>query len=130
MPVPPIYQPEVPAEAIYWAAHHRRRELWVGYSAVEAILGSRLAPSVLGDRYLAKTGFSGQQVKDMPVDARARREPVRAGRRRGGHARHLRRIRPKPAARSCGRPPTAALSPARLAGAAAAAAVAAQGSRR
>ena len=40
MPVPPIYQPEIPAEAVYWAAHHRRRELWVGYSAVEAILGS------------------------------------------------------------------------------------------
>jgi len=35
MPVPPIYQPEIPAEAVYWAAHHRRRELWVGYSAVQ-----------------------------------------------------------------------------------------------
>ncbi|MHB1468161.1 MAG: SDR family oxidoreductase [Solirubrobacteraceae bacterium] len=67
MPVPPIYQPEIPAEAVYWAAHHRRRELWVGYSAVEAILGNKLAPS-LADRYLAKTGFSGQQVQDMPVD--------------------------------------------------------------
>ena len=39
-PVPPIYQPEIPAEAVYWAAHHRRRELWVGYSAVQAIVGS------------------------------------------------------------------------------------------
>jgi NAD(P)-dependent dehydrogenase (short-subunit alcohol dehydrogenase family) len=67
MPVPPIYQPEIPAEAVYWAAHHRRRELWVGYSAVEAILASKLAPSVLVDRYLARTGISGQQVKDMPV---------------------------------------------------------------
>ena len=66
-PVPPIYQPEIPAEAVYWAAHHRRRELWVGYSAVEAILGSRLAPGTLGDIYLARTGFSGQQVPDMPV---------------------------------------------------------------
>ena len=66
MPVPPIYQPEIPAEAVYWAAHHRRRELWVGYSAVEAILGTMLAPS-LADRYLARTGFDGQQVKDMPV---------------------------------------------------------------
>jgi short-subunit dehydrogenase len=66
-PVPPIYQPEIPAEAVYWAAHHRRRELWVGYSAVEAILASKLAPSFLVDRYLAKTGFKGQQVKDMPV---------------------------------------------------------------
>jgi short-subunit dehydrogenase len=68
MPVPPIYQPEIPAEAVYWAAQHRRRELWVGYSAVEAILGSRFAPGVLGDMYLAKTGISGQQVKDMPID--------------------------------------------------------------
>ncbi len=68
MPVPPIYQPEIPAEAVYWAAQHRRRELWVGYSAVEAILGSRFAPGVLGDWYLAKTGISGQQVKDMPVE--------------------------------------------------------------
>ncbi|MGH2904936.1 MAG: SDR family oxidoreductase [Solirubrobacteraceae bacterium] len=67
MPVPPIYQPEIPAEAVYWAAHHRRRELWVGYSAVEAILASKLAPSVLADRYLARTAISGQQVKDMPV---------------------------------------------------------------
>jgi short-subunit dehydrogenase len=67
MPVPPIYQPEIPAEAVYWAAHHRRRELWVGYSAVEAILGNKLAPS-FADWYLAKTGFNGQQVKDMPVD--------------------------------------------------------------
>ena len=67
MPVPPIYQPEIPAEAVYWAAHHRRRELWVGYSAVEAILASKLAPSVLVDRYLARTGISGQQVKDMPI---------------------------------------------------------------
>jgi short-subunit dehydrogenase len=66
-PVPPIYQPEIPAEAVYWAAHHRRRELWVGYSAVEAILGSKVAPSSLVDLYLAKTGFAGQQVKNMPV---------------------------------------------------------------
>jgi short-subunit dehydrogenase len=66
MPVPPIYQPEIPAEAVYWAAHHHRRELWVGYSTVLAILGNRLAPS-FADWYLAKTGFSGQQISDMPV---------------------------------------------------------------
>jgi short-subunit dehydrogenase len=68
MPVPPIYQPEVPAEAIYWAAQHHRREVWVGYSTVLAILGNRLAPTI-ADRYLAKTGFGGQQVSDMPVSA-------------------------------------------------------------
>jgi short-subunit dehydrogenase len=65
-PVPPIYQPEIPAEAVYWAAHHHRRELWVGYSAVQAILGNKLAPG-LADRYLARTGVSGQQVSGMPV---------------------------------------------------------------
>jgi short-subunit dehydrogenase len=65
-PVPPIYQPEIPAEAVYWAAHHRRRELWVGYSSVQAIAGTMLAPSV-ADHYLARTGFSGQQAKNMPV---------------------------------------------------------------
>ncbi|MEO9120487.1 MAG: SDR family oxidoreductase [Solirubrobacteraceae bacterium] len=66
MPVPPIYQPEIPAEAVYWAAHHRRRELWVGYSSVQAILGNKLAPS-FADWYLAKTGFSGQQMQNRPV---------------------------------------------------------------
>ncbi len=66
MPVPPIYQPEIPAEAVYWAAHHRRRELWVGYSVVQAILANKLAPSLV-DWYLARTGLDGQQMEDMPV---------------------------------------------------------------
>ncbi len=66
-PVPPIYQPEVPAEAVYWAAHHRRRELWVGYSAVQAIMASMLAPSI-ADRYLARKAFDGQQVADGPIE--------------------------------------------------------------
>lgn len=54
MPVPPIYQPEIPAEAVYCAAHYRRR-LWVGYSAAQAIFGNRIAPS-FADWYLARTG--------------------------------------------------------------------------
>jgi short-subunit dehydrogenase len=66
-PVPPIYQPEIPAEAVYWAAHHRRRELWVGYSAVQAIVGGALAPT-FADIYLARTGISGQQIPGHPVD--------------------------------------------------------------
>jgi hypothetical protein len=65
-PVAPVYQPEVAAEAIYWAAHHHRRELRVGYSASEAILGSKIAPT-LADIYLARTAFSGQQVPNLPV---------------------------------------------------------------
>jgi hypothetical protein len=67
-PVPPIYQPEIPAEAIYWAAHHRRRELWVGYSTLQAIIGTKLS-ALAGDIYLARTGFSGQQMKGRPVPA-------------------------------------------------------------
>jgi short-subunit dehydrogenase len=60
-PVPPLYQPEVPAEAIYWAAHHRRRELYVGISTVKAIEGNKIAPALL-DRYLARKAYSGQQT--------------------------------------------------------------------
>jgi short-subunit dehydrogenase len=65
-PVPPIYQPEIPAEAIYRAAQHPRRELWVGYSTIQAIVGNKLAPW-LADRYLARTAISRQQVDDLPV---------------------------------------------------------------
>ena len=62
-PVPPIYQPEVPAEAIYWAAHHNRREVYVGTSSVAVILGNKLLPG-LGDWYLAKTGYGSQQTNE------------------------------------------------------------------
>ncbi len=65
-PVPPIFQPEVAAEAIYWAAHHNRREVYVGRSTVIAIIGNKLAPG-LGDWYLARTGYQGQQT-DEPRD--------------------------------------------------------------
>ncbi|MDA3914202.1 SDR family oxidoreductase [Oleiagrimonas sp.] len=64
-PVPPIYQPELAAEGIHYAAHHQRRELWVGYPAVKAILGNKLVPW-LADRILAKQGYSGQMDK-QPV---------------------------------------------------------------
>ncbi len=62
-PVPPIYQPEVPAEAIYWAAHHRRRELFVGTPTLKAIEGNKFVPGLL-DRYLARKAYSGQQTAD------------------------------------------------------------------
>lgn len=65
-PVPPIYQPEVAAEAIYWAAHHPRREMYVGLSSAITIVGNKLFPG-LGDRYLARTGYTGQQT-DRPAD--------------------------------------------------------------
>jgi NAD(P)-dependent dehydrogenase (short-subunit alcohol dehydrogenase family) len=65
-PVPPIYQPEIPAEAVVWAAEHRRRELWVGKGAVKAIVGQKVAPG-LADLYLGKTGYKAQQTSE-PVD--------------------------------------------------------------
>jgi hypothetical protein len=67
-PVPPIYQPEVPAEAVYYAAHHRRREIYVGASTVAVILGNKMLPG-LADRYLARTGFQSQQIADLPVSS-------------------------------------------------------------
>jgi NAD(P)-dependent dehydrogenase (short-subunit alcohol dehydrogenase family) len=65
-PVPPIFQPELAAEAILWAAHHDRREIYVGWPAVKAIVGNKLAPG-LADRYLARNGYEAQQT-DEPVD--------------------------------------------------------------
>lgn len=62
-PVPPVFQPEVGAKAIYWLAHHSRREVYVGWPTVEAILGNKLAPGWL-DRYLGKTGFDSQQTSE------------------------------------------------------------------
>src|SRR5215212_9552601 len=63
-PVPPIFQPEVAAEAIVWAAHHGRDELWVGWPAVKAIVGNMVMPRVL-DRYLARSGYDSQQTGEL-----------------------------------------------------------------
>jgi short-subunit dehydrogenase len=62
-PVPPIFQPEVAARAIVWAATHKRREVYVGWPTVKAIYGNDLAPAY-ADRYLAKTGFGSQQTSE------------------------------------------------------------------
>ena len=60
-PVPPIFQPEVAARAIYHAAHHpERREYYVGFSTVKAIFGNKLVPS-FADHYLARAGYDSQQ---------------------------------------------------------------------
>lgn len=64
-PVPPIFEPEVAAEAIVWAARHRRRQVHVGAPTVKAIEANKLAPGLL-DRYLAATCYDGQQT-DQPV---------------------------------------------------------------
>ena len=71
----------------------------------------KLAPG-LADRYLASTGFSGQQVRDMPVSADRPDNLFEPVPERGRHPRHLRRAGQDATARSCGRPPTAGRSPA------------------
>jgi NAD(P)-dependent dehydrogenase (short-subunit alcohol dehydrogenase family) len=72
-PVPPIYQPEVAARAIVWAAEHPRRELWVGLPTVYTILGEKFVSGLM-DRYLARTNIKAQQMPDQPIDPAQRRD--------------------------------------------------------
>lgn len=71
-PVPPIFQPEVPARAIAYAAENPdTREIWVGFSTIKAIVGNMLIPGLL-DRYLAKFGYTGQLSDEaLPPNAPA-----------------------------------------------------------
>jgi NAD(P)-dependent dehydrogenase (short-subunit alcohol dehydrogenase family) len=62
-PLGKIFQPELAAEAIVWAATHRRREVWVGFPAVQAILGTRVIPGLL-DHKLAQDAYDGQQTDE------------------------------------------------------------------
>jgi len=76
-PVPPIFQPDVGAEAILYASRHDRREIYVGIPSVKAIIGNKLSPGLL-DHYLAHTGYKGQQTGE-PQDPNQRAnlyEPV------------------------------------------------------
>ncbi|HSL64319.1 MAG TPA: SDR family oxidoreductase, partial [Gaiellaceae bacterium] len=83
-PVPPIFQPEVAARAIVYAAHHRRRELLVAWSTVRAVWGNRVAPWLV-DHYLARTAVDTQQTDERVDPARPDNlfEPVA-----GDHAAH------------------------------------------
>jgi short-subunit dehydrogenase len=63
-PYPPVFQPEVSAEAIYFAAHHRRREMFIGWPTLKTVIGNRLVPGYV-DRVLAKTGYEGQQYDGL-----------------------------------------------------------------
>jgi NAD(P)-dependent dehydrogenase (short-subunit alcohol dehydrogenase family) len=65
-PVPPIYQPEVPAAAVVHMVEHPRRQIWVGWSTVRAIVANKVAPGVL-DLYLGWKGVRSQQT-DEPTD--------------------------------------------------------------
>ncbi len=85
-PVPPIFQPEAAARAIYWAAHHRRREVYVGVPTVYTIVGAKWAPWI-AERYLARTAIDGQQT-DQQFDGAAAAnlfEPVDSDHDEGAH---------------------------------------------
>ncbi len=69
-PVPPVIEPEVAANAIFRAAHERKREYWLGLGTAEVILGNMLGPAYL-DRYLARKAYGAQMTG----------ERVRSGRR-------------------------------------------------
>ncbi|HEY6844347.1 MAG TPA: SDR family oxidoreductase, partial [Thermoanaerobaculia bacterium] len=85
-PVPPIFQPEVAAEAIVWAAHSNRREINVGWPTTKAVVGNNFAPGY-ADHYLAKHGYEAQMI-DEPEDPNRPNnlwEPVDANEDRGAH---------------------------------------------
>ncbi|SFP50636.1 Short-chain dehydrogenase [Actinomadura madurae] len=88
-PVPPIFQPEIAADALVHAAEHPgRREYWIGASTVATILADRVAAGLL-DRYLARTGFSSQQTEKRARDDRPENlwEPADENTDHGGHGR-------------------------------------------
>jgi NAD(P)-dependent dehydrogenase (short-subunit alcohol dehydrogenase family) len=69
-PVPPIYQPEVAARGVLFAADHpRRRQYWIGASTAATIFANKFVPALL-DRYLARTGFDSQQTSEKVDDDR------------------------------------------------------------
>lgn len=87
-PVPPIFQPEVAAEAIVWASEHDRREVLVGVPTVVAVIGNKLAPG-LGDTYLSQHGYESQQTEE-PEDSHRRHNlwhPLDENRDFGAHGR-------------------------------------------
>ena len=87
-PVPPIYQPEVAARAVLYAANHpRRKQFWVGTSTVATLLGQRLAPAVL-DRYLSRTGYGSQQTDASDLGHPANLWEPRDDRPGGDHGAH------------------------------------------
>jgi NADP-dependent 3-hydroxy acid dehydrogenase YdfG len=93
-PLPPIFQPEVAARAIYYAATHRRRELWVGFPAVKAIVATKLAPGFL-DWLLASRAYRGQHTDEpLPADRPDNLyAPVRGD--HGAHGRFDARAKPR-----------------------------------
>ncbi|WP_432976103.1 SDR family oxidoreductase [Dactylosporangium sp. CA-233914] len=86
-PVPPIYQPEIAARAVVYAAGHpKRREYWVGASTVGTLIADKIVPGLL-DRYLARTGYDSQQTRQPrdPNQPRNLWEPADERRDFGAH---------------------------------------------
>jgi short-subunit dehydrogenase len=68
-PVPPVFDPEVAARAVFFGATHRRRDVWVGWPTVKAIVANTIAPGFL-DRMLAQQGYHSQTTDEpLPIDA-------------------------------------------------------------
>ncbi|MEV1241856.1 SDR family oxidoreductase [Nonomuraea sp. NPDC050022] len=85
-PVPPIYQPEVAAHGIVYAAEHpERKEYWVGATTAATLLAQRIAPALV-DRYLARTGVDSQVTDEKPPSGAANLwQPVDDDRDYGAH---------------------------------------------
>ncbi|MFL6514024.1 MAG: SDR family oxidoreductase [Chthoniobacterales bacterium] len=93
-PVPPIFQPDIAADAVFYAANNKRREVYVGTPTVEAIVGNKIAPALL-DRYLAATCVDAQQTNEREDPDRPDNlwEPVDDERDHGAHGRFEDRAR-------------------------------------
>lgn len=93
-PLPPIFEPEVAAEAVVWASKHPRRELWVGKPAVSAIIGNRVLAPFL-DHLLARKAYKGQLADDpvMPNRQDNLYQPVPGD--HGAHGRFSLKAKPK-----------------------------------
>jgi hypothetical protein len=85
-PVPPIFQPEVAADAVVFAADHpRRREYWIGGPTMATLIANKFVPGLL-DHYLARTGYKSQQNAELTKpDAENLWEPADADRDFGAH---------------------------------------------
>lgn len=93
-PVPPIFQPEIAAEAVVWASEHDRREIFVGWPTTRAIVGNKLVPG-LADWFLSRYGYDSQQTDEPENPARPHNlwEPCDEDRDAGPHGRFDARAR-------------------------------------
>jgi short-subunit dehydrogenase len=69
-PVPPVYAPSVVADAILFAAEHRRRDIVVGGSGKLITVMQRISPSLLDRLMLLRGVMFKQQMTDQPDNKR------------------------------------------------------------